>query len=272
MKNALLISSMVLLSGCGCEQINAGHRGIETRFGEVQGKPLTEGLHFYNPITSTIKEIKVQEEKIEGKAVSFTRDTQRVEIDFAVTLYPDPEAIEKIYKEYGEAWEAKLVPQAIQNSIKDVVGQYIADDLVGKRDEARGKAEGEVIEILKTRNVLVTRLDFVNLDFDDKYETAVEAKVVAVQRSAEAINKTVEIQEQAKQRVIQAKSEAEAMTIKSEALSKNKGLVEYEAIIAWNGQLPLIMSSSGGGNILSIPDAILKTDHKPRGFREEKAK
>jgi len=241
MKVPFMFSMCMLMTSCGCEQVDTGYRGIETRFGEVQGKPLTEGLYFYNPITSTIKEIKVQEEKIEGKAVSFTRDTQRVEIDFAVTLYPDPEAIEKIYKEYGEQWEAKLVPQAIQNSIKDVVGQYIADDLVGKRDEARGKAEGEVIEILKTRNVLVTRLDFVNLDFDDKYEAAVEAKVVAVQRSAEAVNKTVEVQEQAKQKVIAAKSEAEAMTIKSEALSKNKGLVDYEAIQRWDGKLPQYM-------------------------------
>ena len=49
-----------------------------------------------------------------------------------------------------------------------------------------------------------------NLDFDDAYEKAVEAKVVAIQRAAEAKNETVQIEEQAKQTVKTAQAEAEA--------------------------------------------------------------
>lgn len=255
MKNPVLMSLCMVLTSCGCEQVSTGSRGIETRFGEIQGSPLPEGLYFYNPFTSTIKEINVQEQKVEGKAVSFTQDTQRVEIDFAVTLYPDPNQIGTIYKQNGEAWAEKLVPQAIQNSIKDVVGHYIADDLVGKRDQARAKAEGEVVANLATRGIKVTRLDFVNLDFDDAYEKAVEAKVVAVQRAAEAKNKTVEVEENAKQRVIGAEAEAKSMTIRSQALSQNRGLVEYEAVQKWDGKLPQYMLSGG-----AMPFINLKND------------
>jgi len=252
MKNLLKCTAMILLSGCGCEQVDTGYRGLELRFGEIQGKPKPEGLYFYNPFTSTIKEIKVQEEKVEGKAVSFTRDTQRIEIDFAVTLFPNPESIDQIYKEYGTDWDRKLVPQAIQNSIKDTVGQYIADDLVGKRDEARAKAESEVVANLKTRNIIVSRLDFVNLDFDDAYEKAVEAKVVAVQRASESKNKTVEIEENAKQKVIAAEAEAKSMTIRSQALSQNRGLVEYEAVQKWDGKLPQYMLSGSAMPFINL--------------------
>lgn len=49
------------------------------------------------------------------------------------------------------------------------------------------------------------------------------------------------IHEEAKQKVIQAEAEAKAMAIKSEALSKNKALVEYEAVLKWNGELPQYM-------------------------------
>ena len=38
-----------------------------------------------------------------------------------------------------------------------------------------------------------------------------------------------------------AEAEAKAMAIKSEALSKNKALVEYEAVLKWNGELPQYM-------------------------------
>jgi regulator of protease activity HflC (stomatin/prohibitin superfamily) len=239
-----MIFSMTFLAGCGCEQVDTGYIGIETRFGEIQGKPLPPGLHFYNPFTSGIKEKEVREVKFEDKAVSFTRDTQRVDITFALTLYPQADKMDIIWKQFGDEWQKKLVPQAVQNAIKDVVGQYIADDLVGKRDEARTKAELEIQKNLSVNGIIATRLDFVNLDFDDAYEKAVEAKVVAVQKAAEAKNKTVEIEEKARQTVLSAEAEAKAMQIKSNALKENKSLVEFNAVEKWDGKLPQYMMGS----------------------------
>lgn len=243
MKASVLImaSSMTLLSGCGCEQVDTGYVGIETNFGEIVGNPLPPGLHFYNPFTSDISEKEVREQKFEKTAVSFTRDTQRVDIAFALTFYPEPTKMHTIWKQFGDQWEEKLVPQAVQNAIKDVVGQYIADDLVGKRDEARTKSESEVKKNLAVNGIIATRLDFTNLDFDDAYEKAVEAKVVAVQKAAEAKNKTVEVEEKARQTVLAAEADAKAMQIKTEALKQNKGLTSYEAVMRWDGKLPQYM-------------------------------
>jgi len=239
----------------GCEQVDTGSRGIETRFGEIQGEPLPEGLYFYNPFTTTISEISVREVKWEARTSCFTRDTQRVDIDFAITYYPDPAVIHKLFRQFGVDWPNTIVGPALLGAIKDVTGQYIADDLVAKRDEARTKAFEEVRKVLESRQVVATRLDFTNLDFDDAYEKAVEAKVVAIQKAAEARNKTVEIQEQANQQVIAAKAEAESMTIRSEALSKNKGLVEWEMVQAlkkWNGEPPHILTLGQGAPLLNM--------------------
>jgi regulator of protease activity HflC (stomatin/prohibitin superfamily) len=146
-----------------------------------------------------------------------------------------------MYKQFGKEWDQKLVSPASIGALKDVIGQYIADDLVSKRDAARTAAFNEIKETLAERGVLVTRLDLVNLDFDDAYEKAVEDKVVAVQKAAEAKNKTVEVEEQARQKVISAEAEAKSMTIRSQALQQNKGLVEYEAVQRWDGKLPVQM-------------------------------
>lgn len=243
---------LAIISIGACKQIDAGHRGIELHWGKIEGAPLGEGIHWYNPFSTDILELNVQEHKVEGDAISFTRDTQKVTIRFALTLYPDPNKIHEIFHKYSADWQEKLIPQAIQNSIKDVVGKYIADDLVEKRDEARTKAEAEIIAVLATRGVIATRLDFVNLDFDDAYEKAVEAKVVAIQRAAEAKNKTVEIDENAKQKVIAAKAEAESIRIRAEALAQNKGIVEMEAIQKWDGKLPQYMLSGGSVPFLNL--------------------
>lgn len=248
---------VVLSSGCGMEQVDEGYRGIKTVWGKVDGEPLAPGLHFYNPISSNVFEMDVREQKIEGETQAFTRDTQAVNITFAVTLYPEPTEIGKIYSQFGKDWSTKITTQAVLGSLKDVVGQYIADDLVNKRESAKMAAEKELRGAMASRGVNVTRLDLTNLDFDDAYEKAVEAKVVAIQKAAEAKNKTVQVDEEAKQKVTAARADAEAMRIKSNALAQNKGLVQYEAVQRWNGELPQMMF----GNTVPILnlDGIKKT-------------
>ena len=239
----LLVVAALTLTGCGFEIVDTGYRGIETRFGEVVGEPLPEGLHFYNPFTSDIREYAVRQETWKTTTSIFTKDTQNVNVEFAVTYYPDPKFVGNLFKEYG--YEGDLIQKVIQpvalGSIKDAIGQVIADELVSKRETVTKQALHEVVENLAVKNVVVTDLQFTNLDFDDAYEAAVEAKVVATQQAQKAKNESVTIQEQANQRVMTAKAEAEAMRIQSAALAQNKGLVEYELAKRWNGQLPSMM-------------------------------
>lgn len=243
-KAVVLFLPVLLLTSCGFEQVDEGYRGIKTEWGKVIGDPLQPGMYFYNPISSKIFEIEVREQKLEGNTSCFTKDTQTVIVSYAVTYYPQPEMIGKIYSQFGHEWYSKVISPAVLGSIKDSIGQYIADDLVSKREAVKAAAQKEIMEALGTRNVNVTRLDITNLDFDDAYEKAVEAKVVAIQKAQEAKNKTVEIEEKAKQTVKAAQAEAESMRIRANALTQNKSLVEYEAVQKWDGKLPQYMMGS----------------------------
>ena len=247
-----LVLGLNLIGGCGFEVVDTGYRGILTRYGEIQGEPLAEGLYFYNPFSSDIKEVDVREQKLEGDINCFTKDTQHVLVRFVITYYPDPIKIHKLYKQFGAEWAEKIIKPTALGSIRDTVGQYIADDIVGKLDQAKHKAESELMANLKGRDIFLTRLDFVGVDFDNAYKQAIEAKVVAVQKAAEAKNKTVEIEERAKQSIIAAEAEAKSMTIRSQALQQNKGLVEYEAVQKWDGKLPVYMLGNGALPFINI--------------------
>lgn len=248
MKKVVVLMCVLAVSSCGMEQIDEGERGIMTEWGKVIGEPLLPGFHTYNPISKDIFAMDVRETKMEGKEQCFTKDTQLVEITYAITGYPDPAKIGFLFSQFGKNWAETIVPQVVQSSLKDVVGQINADDLVSKREETRTKAFSEIQSSLKDRNVIATRLDLINLDFDNAYEKAVEAKVVAVQNALAEKNKTIQVEEQAKQTVASAKAAAEAMRIKTQALSQNKALVDYEAVQKWDGKLPEYML---GGN--SVP-------------------
>lgn len=242
---SILAMGFLLLVGCGFEQVEEGSRGIKKVWGGVEGDPLLPGIYFYNPISSSIFEIDVREKKLENQTVCFTKDTQTVTVSYAVTYYPRPEMIGKLFSQFGLEWAEKIIAPAVLGSIKDAIGQYIADDLVSKREAVKSAAQTEITEALKSRDVVVTRLDMTNLDFDDAYERAVEAKVVAIQKAQEAKNKTVEVEEKAKQLVKSAQAEAESMRIRANALSQNRSLVEYEAVQKWDGKLPGYMMGSG---------------------------
>ena len=70
--------------------ISAGHTGVQVTLGEVNPLPLTEGVHFVNPI-SQIKDVDVRLQKAELKGANAgTKDLQVVHTDIVVNFRLDP--------------------------------------------------------------------------------------------------------------------------------------------------------------------------------------
>jgi regulator of protease activity HflC (stomatin/prohibitin superfamily) len=245
-----LLVVVIMASSCGIEQVEEGNRGIKTSFGKVVGEPLSPGVYFYNPFSSDIFEMSVRESRIDGDTEAFTIDTQKVSVKYAVTYYPKPSSIAELYKVAGKDWASTLLPQVVIGVMKDAIGTYKADDIVGKREATAMMAQKKIQEALASRNVVITRLDLVNINFADEYEKAVEEKAKAVQQALAEKNRTVQVNEQALQKITTAKAEAESMRIKTAALSQNKALVQYEIAQKWDGKLPSIVM--GNGNIPMI--------------------
>ena len=92
-----------------------------------------------------------------------------------------------------------------------------------------------------------------NIDFEDGFEEAIRAKVVAEQDALKMQNKTKEREEEARQRVIAAEAEAESQKIKADAeayaieaiqkqLQASPEYIELQKIQQWNGEFPQVMS------------------------------
>jgi regulator of protease activity HflC (stomatin/prohibitin superfamily) len=231
----------LILSGCGFEIVDTGHRGVKIVLGEVVGEPLPEGLYFYNPFTTSIRELDVREKKMEGKTTAFTRDVQQVIVSYALNYKPDAAVIHLLFKEVGADWDQKFLPQVVEGNLKNAIGQWDAVHLVENRNKAVRASETAIQEVALTRRIVVTRLEVTNLDFHDEFEKATEAKAKAAQDAERAKNETVRIQEEAKQKVIAAQAEAESIRIRTKALETSPALIQYEAVHKWDGKLPQYM-------------------------------
>jgi regulator of protease activity HflC (stomatin/prohibitin superfamily) len=238
-KFLLVLSTVAFtLTGCGIKVVETGNRGVKVRFGEILGEPLPEGLYFYNPITTSIKELNVREVKHTATTNVYSKDAQVVEVTYTLNFKPMASEIAELYKNVGYNWSEVLIRQILEGNIKEVSGKYAAVDLIEKRQEFGNQIITELTAEFAKKRIELISFEVSDMNFDDDFETAVKNKVIAVEQAKEAQNRTVKIREEADQQIIAAKAEAESMRIRSNALKENKGLVDYEAVQKWDGKLP----------------------------------
>lgn len=234
------VAALLLLSlgMCSMETVENGTTGVVVSYGEATGT-VEPGLHFVNPLGTKIVPISNQQIRWDSTTSAYTKDVQQADIAFTITYSLAPDKVLWTYKNIGEDWPTAIIPQVAEQSIKDVLGQSEAvKDAINNRAAIQQKIRTILTQTLARRNVIVHGFELRDISFSAAFEKAVEAKQVAVENANAARNRTVEIEERAKQRVITANAEAEAMRIQSQALSANASLVQWEAVKKWNGVLP----------------------------------
>jgi len=254
MKKILSIfATILMLTGCGAEQIDTGNRGVETSWGKiVSTEPMSEGLYFYNLFGGDIIEYECKTQSWQFEMNTYTKDMQTAELKVTINYNLQPENVVKLHKEIGVHYESKVLEPKVSNAIKDVVGQWNAAQLVSSRDKASEQMKEILSEQVAKNYINIQSVMINNIDYSDVFENAIEAKVVATQKAEEAKNKTIQVEEEAKQTVLKAEAEAKAMKIKSDALAQNKSLVAYEAVQRWDGKLPQYMLGESMNMLMNV--------------------
>lgn len=253
---ALLAVSALSLGGC-MTTIDDNQIGLERVYGEIQDAPV-KGFQMYNPWSTDIITFDNQQTPINQDSVMPTHDQQRAHLKSVTTVQLSARSAASMYRNVGQDWAAKIVPQVIKSVQLSVVGGKTAVEVIQKQAEVESAIKERLVTILGKRGILITDYQITEVKFSDDYMNAVEAKATATQKAEFEKNKTVQIQEQGRQRVITATAEADAMRVRASALETNPKLIEYErlsveraAIDAWKSggsQVPTyVMGGSGAG-------------------------
>ena len=243
-KKIIGFASLALLASLlvGCGQINPGEVGFKTSFGEIVSRDvLHEGLWWFSPIGGDLVVYDCKNHIIAIKTEQYTKDIQQCVIHIAVTYSLDTSKVIELHTKTGKDYENKLIRPCVMGSVKDVMGQWEATDIIAKRQEATNFIINDLRSKLGTFGINVTFVEVIDIAFTDVFEKAVEAKQVAQENAKTAKNRTIQVEEESRQRVIMAESEAKSMEIRAKALEANKSLVEYEAVMKWDGKLPVYM-------------------------------
>ena len=234
--------------------ISAGHTGVQITLGEVNPMPLTEGVHFVNPI-SQIRDVDVRLQKAELKGANAgTKDLQVVHTDIVVNFRLDPLKVPHIYKEYGLNVDEKVLGPGINEAFKSVTGHYTSEELVTKRDLVSAEILRHLVAKMAPFNITVSNISLVNFGFSPEYQKAIEAKVISVQQTAKAQQDLERIKVEAASRIAQADGEAKAIAIQAAAIQSNGGenYVKLQWIEKWNGALPSTMLGGDSKTLMNI--------------------
>ena len=236
---SFIIIAVLLVSFSGITVVDTGYRGIKTNFGKIVGEALPEGIYFYNPITTSVHCIDTKVQKYTLKMEAYTKDVQQADLVVSINSSLDDTQVHNLYREVGIGYKEKVIMPQILKSVKDTIGSWEADTLVSNREKAAGDILLSLKSGLEPYHILVQSVVIENIDYSAQFERAIEEKQIATQDAIKAKNRTRQVEEEAQQKILSAKAEAESMKIRSQALSQNQNLVAYEAVQKWDGRLPV---------------------------------
>lgn len=230
--------------------VGTGQIGVVTRFGQVTGRELGEGIHLVAPFwTETVKryDIRVQKEEVDVQAA--TSDQQDITAKIAVNYQPVRGDVLTIHREIGPEFRTVVLQPIMQEVFKGASAKYTATEAITNRAAVKADAYNVLKERMKKYNISVIDLSIVNFTFSPAYNQAIEAKQVAQQQAEKAKQDLERIKVEAEQRIAEANGKAEANRIEQSTITGQ--ILQQKAIEKWDGKMPY--STGGDGLIFNIP-------------------
>ena len=239
------IVALILLFGTFFT-VSEGQKALVTTFGKASNTIYGAGIHMKLPLIQHVKRFDVKTIRADYKTQTYTKDIQTATITVSYSYNLIANDIVQTYKEYGNDWQERILYPNLEQAVKAEVGTWNADTMVANRD----KVAEDILKSLQDRMlahnypVSITNFQMINIDYSTQFEQAIEKKVIAEQAALEEANRTKQVEQTSKQKVVAAKAEAESMRIRANALAQNPKLVSYEAVQKWDGKLPQIMAGN----------------------------
>lgn len=245
---AALVVVVLLFALAPFGTVPAGHRGVITTFGSPSSEVLSEGIHFRIPVAQKLNLVNVSIQKGEGEGDAASRDLQTVHTRVALNYHIKPEGAVSVFRDLGNQPGERIIIPAVQEAVKAVTARFTAEELIAKRTDVRDQIITQLRERLARHSVVVDEFSIVNFNFSRSFNDAIEAKTTAEQLKLKAERDLQRIEVEAKQRVAQAKAEAESLAVQRQQVTPELiRLREMEnqrmAIDKWDGKLP---NMSGG--------------------------
>lgn len=247
------------LAGCtGWQSVHtvpAGNVGVVYQFGGITGQT-GEGLVLTAP-WQDLKRASVQtQRKRWEKMTAFSSETQDIYLAVSLNYSISPDAVQQLYRTVGESWFDTLVPQRVENFLKEATVTFETTDVAPNREAIRKVVREKLTAELKPFSITVSDFLIENIDFDKPFKDSIDRKQIATQDALAEKEKVAAEKNKADQKVETAKGEAQSIVERALGQAKanrelsasiDDRLIAYQTVQKWDGELSQVV---GGGTPL----------------------
>lgn len=262
---SVLFIGIGFVSSC-IVQLNAGQIGVQSLFGKIQSRTLSEGLNIVNPLVSVRKiDVKTQnytmsakhnEGDIEGDDAirALTKDGLELVIDLSVLYRVSASDAPNLIRLVGPDYIDKIVRPITRTKIRDNSVYYDAVELYStKRDEYQARITKDIEVEFKKRGLILENILVRNITLPETVKKAIEEKIRTEQESQKMQYVLSKEKQEADRKRVEAQGIADYQKIIGEGLSDKQ--LKYEQIKAYkelanSENAKVIIMPNNGSNII----------------------
>ena len=266
---AIVVGVAVAVLSSAFVVVPAGNVGVVFNvFGGVQQRALRPGVHFVVPFVQQVTLLNTREQAInfgDADAINaLSQEGLQIVTDATIRFKIAPGEAPLIYETLGVDYEGTLIRPIVRSVIRDAVASYNAAELIStQRTEVQQQIVNELESNLAENNIILENALLRDIRIPELITRAIEEKQAAEQQVQVEANRREQSRIAAERAVIEAEGqrdaaiaaaqgEAQALTLRGEAIRNNPEIIQLEVAQKLAPSLQTIMLPSDGNFLLDV--------------------
>ncbi|AWY03073.1 hypothetical protein SCYZ1_7 [Pseudomonas phage SCYZ1] len=267
-----MLAATTMLAGCSPAKVSNGYTGVVVNMmGSGKGvDPVETGVGWkWLTFNEELFKFPTFNQNVNYPTLIF-QDANGMEVsaNIGLTLRAAPGSAPLLFKTFRRGMDEIVnvnVQQVLRTSLNSAGSKRGSDKMYGQgQDQFLAEVFGKVRDHFADRGLIIENL-YLNgkINLPPSVVATITAQVEATQKTiqrqnevaqvvAEAEKKVAEAQGEKDSAILRAQGEAESLTIRGEALRKNPGMVELNAIDKWDGKLPTVTAGNNALPFINI--------------------